>query len=143
MSEEDSGKRRVSHVHMRTERKGCVTFRFDWRGKNSFVYSVAFCSPTDRFCKKLGREIAAGRMAAGRGVLDQDAHMDLKNGRSLYEVCHGIVVRMSRIRSQYDAMRRWFVHVRMGRGPSPWMSTEPSIPRWFPDFASSQEERLR
>lgn len=53
----------LKYVHIRSEQgKGSVTIGYKVEG-NKVFYTRARCAPFDNFCRKIGRDICAGRMA--------------------------------------------------------------------------------
>ena len=47
--------------------KGGVTVAFEVNG-NTLVLAFAECSRKDNFCKRIGRDVASGRLRAGKGT---------------------------------------------------------------------------
>lgn len=48
--------------------KGIITMAVDFNKETKrLTFAMSFCSPRDQFCKRRGRMIAEGRLAAGKG----------------------------------------------------------------------------
>ena len=72
----------LKYIHMRSEQhKGSVTigYKVD-HDKKVVYYSKARCAPFDNFCRKIGRDICAGRFAVHgpEGEFKFDKYEDIK-----------------------------------------------------------------
>ena len=63
---------------------GHITIAYKVNG-NSITMGAAFCSPSDSFTKKVGRQIAAGRMAKSPHTLECDGEIRDGDGKILGE----------------------------------------------------------
>ncbi len=66
----------VKYIHLRVhkdafstypEAKGGITFAYDITG-NTINFTASKCNAKDHYNKKIGRAIAGGRLACGKGV---------------------------------------------------------------------------
>lgn len=109
---------KIIYVHWRTDNSGSLTFAMEgFDGTGQRRVGVAFCAPTDNFCKKRGRTIAKGRMKNGMLV-----NCDKTNEKLQY-ACHDVLMRLQRERRDFDHLT-----------PESQKKAEPHVPRWIDDF---------
>lgn len=87
----DTSPQETFYGHRRTpSNNGGMTVA--WRAdvnSNVLVYSVARCSTKDNFCKKIGRDIASGRLTAHKATI-----MTRDHGLKLSEMTPGQVTEL-------------------------------------------------
>lgn len=71
---------KVYYQHLRTELKRPTTIAYRY-GDDSVYYALAECGPKDQFCRKIGRDIATGRLNKGHlsGHIGMVVPDDFKN----------------------------------------------------------------
>lgn len=76
----------------RSGRKATIAYMYD-DSANAIRYAVAECSTRDRFVKKIGRDVASGRLVSGRGA--NVASYSLVGGTKYGEVAKFLVSTVS------------------------------------------------
>ena len=59
-----------------------ITYSYITEGQ-TVKYGVAFCAPSDQFCRRLGREIARGRLMTRPHVIE---NVDTEDGSAVNEI---------------------------------------------------------
>lgn len=71
---------KISFAHIRQNNlHGGVTLAYQTTDDNKIEVAFAFCSATERYTKRVGREISRNRLAAGRSITLNDADIPAKN----------------------------------------------------------------
>lgn len=58
-----SDKVRVFHIRDKNLPNTAATLAIQKQDDDTFAFGISICSPTDQFCRKIGRAIATGRLA--------------------------------------------------------------------------------
>ena len=82
----------VNHNFKSFKNKGHVTIAgiFD-KDKKELKFAASFCSPKDRFVKKVGRDLASKRLLEGGESCMTISNIELIKETKLYNICSNIL----------------------------------------------------